>query len=269
MWLKWRINDPNNSFNQLVEQLVSHFSSVADVTEFECTDICILSVFFFVLFFFPRLGSKLPPGVSQPPQFAKGPWETQPQARVTPRPNASSQRQNQPAVGRPLNHIPHIRNPKLRQYYLQGTVPLLDVLWAGSRLSSSNLHFMILILSLLAFSCLCMKLFSYWEERQAYSNPVRKWWYSLCCVQDAVTETDLFCCSQGLHGISTMRPWNKSLWVDRQMTAQAAGWVTCFCFFFLLSFQSLSNSLRAPRDSALGTGKRRTGKLDRDISLHL
>ncbi|KAM8737017.1 oxidation resistance protein 1 isoform 2-T2 [Acanthopagrus schlegelii] len=68
-----------------------------------------------------RLGSKLPPGVSQPPQFAKGPWETQPQARVTPRPNASSQRQNQPAVGRPLNHIPHIRNPKLRQYYLQGT----------------------------------------------------------------------------------------------------------------------------------------------------
>ncbi|XP_051252276.1 oxidation resistance protein 1 isoform X2 [Dicentrarchus labrax] len=68
-----------------------------------------------------RLGSKLPPGVSQPPQFAKRPWETQPQARVMQNPVASSQRQHQPAVGRPLNHIPHIRNPKLRQYYLQGT----------------------------------------------------------------------------------------------------------------------------------------------------
>ncbi len=67
-----------------------------------------------------RLGSKLPPGVSQPPQFAKRPWETQPQARVMQEPAASGQRQRQPAAGRPLNHIPHIRNPKLRQYYLQG-----------------------------------------------------------------------------------------------------------------------------------------------------
>ncbi|KAM9341529.1 oxidation resistance protein 1 [Symphorus nematophorus] len=68
-----------------------------------------------------RLGSKLPPGVSQPPQFAKRPWETQPQARVMSEPTASSKHQNQPVMGRPLNHIPHIRNPKLRQYYLQGT----------------------------------------------------------------------------------------------------------------------------------------------------
>ncbi|XP_078132938.1 oxidation resistance protein 1 isoform X2 [Sander vitreus] len=68
-----------------------------------------------------RLGSKLPPGVSQPPQFAKRLWETQPQARVMQEPAASSQRQHQPTVGRPLNHTPHIRNPKLRQYYLQGT----------------------------------------------------------------------------------------------------------------------------------------------------
>ncbi|XP_018519061.1 oxidation resistance protein 1 isoform X1 [Lates calcarifer] len=68
-----------------------------------------------------RLGSKLPPGVSQPPQFAKRPWETQPQARAMQEPAAGSQRQHQPVVGRPLNHIPHIRNPKLRQYYLQGT----------------------------------------------------------------------------------------------------------------------------------------------------
>ncbi|XP_042356265.1 oxidation resistance protein 1 isoform X2 [Plectropomus leopardus] len=68
-----------------------------------------------------RLGSKLPPGVSQPPQFAKRPWETQPQARVMQEPAASSQRQHQVTVGRPLNHTPHIRNPKLRQYYLQGT----------------------------------------------------------------------------------------------------------------------------------------------------
>ncbi|XP_031137895.1 nuclear receptor coactivator 7 isoform X3 [Sander lucioperca] len=68
-----------------------------------------------------RLGSKLPPGVSQPPQFTKRLWETQPQARVMQEPAASSQRQHQPTVGRPLDHTPHIRNPKLRQYYLQGT----------------------------------------------------------------------------------------------------------------------------------------------------
>ncbi|XP_058470705.1 nuclear receptor coactivator 7 isoform X1 [Solea solea] len=63
-----------------------------------------------------RLGSKLPPGVSQPPQFAKRPWETQPQARVVQEATAGGQNQH-----RPLDHIPHIRNPKLRQYYLQGT----------------------------------------------------------------------------------------------------------------------------------------------------
>ncbi|KAK2825979.1 hypothetical protein Q5P01_020193 [Channa striata] len=68
-----------------------------------------------------RLGSKLPPGISQPPQFAKRPWETQPQGGVMQDSPASSQHQHQPIVGRPLNHIPHIRNPKLRQYYLQGT----------------------------------------------------------------------------------------------------------------------------------------------------
>ncbi|XP_028250616.1 nuclear receptor coactivator 7 [Parambassis ranga] len=68
-----------------------------------------------------RLGAKLPAGVSQPPQFAKRPWETQPQARTLQDAAASSRCQHQPIVGRPLNHIPHIRNPKLRQYYLQGT----------------------------------------------------------------------------------------------------------------------------------------------------
>ncbi|XP_056282508.1 oxidation resistance protein 1 isoform X3 [Pseudoliparis swirei] len=67
-----------------------------------------------------RLGSKLPPGVSQPPH-AKRPWETQPQARVMQEPAASGQRQHQATVSRPLNHTPHIRNPKLRQYYLQET----------------------------------------------------------------------------------------------------------------------------------------------------
>ncbi|TNN55324.1 Oxidation resistance protein 1 [Liparis tanakae] len=67
-----------------------------------------------------RLGSKLPPGVSQPPH-AKRPWETQPQGRVMQEPAASGQRQHQPTVSRPLNHTPHIRNPKLRQYYLQET----------------------------------------------------------------------------------------------------------------------------------------------------
>nr|XP_057945891.1 nuclear receptor coactivator 7 [Doryrhamphus excisus]XP_057945892.1 nuclear receptor coactivator 7 [Doryrhamphus excisus] len=72
-----------------------------------------------------RLGSKLPPGVSQPPQFAKRSWDTQPQARGLQDPLASNQRyyhhQYQPHLGRPLDHIPHIRNPILRQYYLQGT----------------------------------------------------------------------------------------------------------------------------------------------------
>ncbi|XP_030574571.1 nuclear receptor coactivator 7 isoform X2 [Archocentrus centrarchus] len=68
-----------------------------------------------------RLGSKLPAGVSQPPQFAKRPWETQPPGRVLQEAAASSQLQNQSIVCRPLNHIPHIRNPKLRQYYLPGT----------------------------------------------------------------------------------------------------------------------------------------------------
>ncbi|XP_034530646.1 nuclear receptor coactivator 7 isoform X2 [Notolabrus celidotus] len=68
-----------------------------------------------------RLGSKLPPSISQPPQFTKRPWETQPQTRLMQEPTASSQLQHQPLVVRPLDHIPHIRNPKLRQYYLQGT----------------------------------------------------------------------------------------------------------------------------------------------------
>ncbi|KAM7403171.1 hypothetical protein PAMA_003885 [Pampus argenteus] len=68
-----------------------------------------------------RLGCKLPAGVSQPSQFTKRPWETQPQARVMQEAAASDRHQQQPTAGRPLNHIPHIRNPKLRQYYLHGT----------------------------------------------------------------------------------------------------------------------------------------------------
>ncbi|KAM8833964.1 uncharacterized protein ACB058_017724 isoform 1-T1 [Synchiropus picturatus] len=66
-----------------------------------------------------RLGSKLPTSVSQPAQFAKGPWETQPLTRLIQDPVMG--KQHQPITCRPLNHIPHIRNPKLRQYYLQGT----------------------------------------------------------------------------------------------------------------------------------------------------
>ncbi|XP_061824276.2 oxidation resistance protein 1 isoform X1 [Nerophis lumbriciformis] len=73
-----------------------------------------------------RLGSKLPPGVSQPPQFAKRSWDTQPQSRSLQEPSFGGnqphrQHQYQPPLGRPLDHIPHIRNPILRQYYLQGT----------------------------------------------------------------------------------------------------------------------------------------------------
>ncbi|MEQ2251634.1 hypothetical protein ILYODFUR_013145, partial [Ilyodon furcidens] len=67
------------------------------------------------------LGSKLPAGVSQPPQFAKPPWETRPQSQMMQKATASVQYKNEPIVSRPLDHIPHIRNPKLRQYYLQGT----------------------------------------------------------------------------------------------------------------------------------------------------
>ncbi|KAM4724024.1 nuclear receptor coactivator 7 isoform 2-T2 [Anableps anableps] len=68
-----------------------------------------------------RLGSKLPAGVSQPPRFAKPPWETQSQSQSVQEATAGAQHENEPVVSRPLNHIPHIRNPKLRQYYLQGT----------------------------------------------------------------------------------------------------------------------------------------------------
>ncbi|XP_043998399.1 nuclear receptor coactivator 7 isoform X2 [Gambusia affinis] len=69
-----------------------------------------------------RLGSKLPAGVSQPPRFAKPPWENRPQSHIMQNAAAGAAHSNDPvAVGRPLDHVPHIRNPKLRQYYLQGT----------------------------------------------------------------------------------------------------------------------------------------------------
>lgn len=58
-----------------------------------------------------RLGSKLPP------QFTERTWESQPQAQALQQPTVSSRCQQQP----PINHVPHIRNPRLRQYYLQGT----------------------------------------------------------------------------------------------------------------------------------------------------
>ncbi|XP_034015571.1 nuclear receptor coactivator 7 [Thalassophryne amazonica] len=54
-----------------------------------------------------RLNANLPAGVSQTPQSTKG--------------DQDMQDQNQPTVGRPLSHTPHIRNPRLRQYYLQET----------------------------------------------------------------------------------------------------------------------------------------------------
>lgn len=69
-----------------------------------------------------RLASKLPPGVSQPPQFAKPPWESRPQSQIMQKARVGVQHRKEPVVSRPLDHIPHIRNPKLRQYYLQGTI---------------------------------------------------------------------------------------------------------------------------------------------------
>ncbi|CAB1330640.1 unnamed protein product [Coregonus sp. 'balchen'] len=64
-----------------------------------------------------RLGSKLPPGVAQPPGLIAGPSETGPQTGPTKEARGSGQSHR--AVGRPLDHVRHIRNPQLRQYYLQ------------------------------------------------------------------------------------------------------------------------------------------------------
>ncbi|XP_023990847.1 oxidation resistance protein 1-like [Salvelinus sp. IW2-2015] len=64
-----------------------------------------------------RLGSKLPVGDTQSPRLISGPLETGPQTGPTKEARASGQGHR--AVGRPLDHVPHIRNPRLRQYYLQ------------------------------------------------------------------------------------------------------------------------------------------------------
>ncbi|XP_036818835.1 oxidation resistance protein 1 isoform X1 [Oncorhynchus mykiss] len=70
------------------------------------------------LFFLPsRLGSKLPVGDTQSPRFISRPLETGPQTDSTKEARANGQGHR--AVGRPLDHVPHIRNPRLRQYYLQ------------------------------------------------------------------------------------------------------------------------------------------------------
>lgn len=68
-----------------------------------------------------RLGPKLPAGVSQPPQFTMRTWEVQPQVPAMQQPTLSGEKKQQPISARPLTHTPYIRNPKLRQYYLQGT----------------------------------------------------------------------------------------------------------------------------------------------------
>ncbi|KAK7904868.1 hypothetical protein WMY93_017475 [Mugilogobius chulae] len=59
--------------------------------------------------------------VSQPPQFTTRTWEVQPLAPALQQPTVSSEKKQQPMPVRHLNYTPHIRNPKLRQYYLQGT----------------------------------------------------------------------------------------------------------------------------------------------------
>lgn len=63
-----------------------------------------------------RLGAKLP---TESQGFITGPWENQAQGHPNKEARDSNQSQ-QHAAGRPLDHIPHIRNPRLRQYYLQG-----------------------------------------------------------------------------------------------------------------------------------------------------
>lgn len=146
-----------------------------------------------IFFLSVRLGSKLPPGASQPPHFANQPWETQPQARGAPEPTARSRDQKKAVVGRPLNHIPHIRNPKLRQYYLQGTPeePHYPTEGAASchqvaALSSSlNLHFIIVTLWLLStslhrfFWCHSHEL---WCVAPVWQQPGRTSFPSLCRV---------------------------------------------------------------------------------------
>ncbi|XP_077586642.1 uncharacterized protein LOC144205920 [Stigmatopora nigra] len=71
-----------------------------------------------------RLGSSLQSGLSQPPTFTKRPWDSQPLGRGLHEPstrNLHKHHQYQIAPVQPVDHIPHIRNPILRQYYQQGT----------------------------------------------------------------------------------------------------------------------------------------------------
>ncbi|KAG5265862.1 hypothetical protein AALO_G00247170 [Alosa alosa] len=67
-----------------------------------------------------RLGSKLPAGVSQPPGFIAGPWESASsgaQAQTRP-PRQTRHTAAHKDTGAPSHHVPFIRNPCLRQYYL-------------------------------------------------------------------------------------------------------------------------------------------------------
>ncbi|KAK0153358.1 hypothetical protein N1851_004950 [Merluccius polli] len=70
-----------------------------------------------------RLGSKLPSSGSQPQDLSQSPLEVDRRARCAPaeaRDGGPHPHHAAAAAGRPLHHVHHIRNPKLRQYYLQG-----------------------------------------------------------------------------------------------------------------------------------------------------
>ncbi|XP_012678286.2 nuclear receptor coactivator 7 [Clupea harengus] len=75
-----------------------------------------------------RLGSKLPAGVSQPPGFNPGPWKpasssTQTQTRP---PRQTRDTAAHKDAGAPSHHVPFIRNPRLRQYYLNESACMLE-----------------------------------------------------------------------------------------------------------------------------------------------
>lgn len=183
-----------------------------------------------------RLGSKLPPGVSQPPQFAKRPWETQPQSRGMSEPPAWSQHPSQSAGGRPLNHIPNIRNPKLRQYYLQGSPAACHrVTWGARGRDQLEMCLFILLESSSCWDVTCR------EGRQAilqYCGEKRRpspLFLCFCFLMRRHSERPLSY-FQGLLGIQTMLRQSTSTWAELQLTAaEASQWVTASSFFCFLS----------------------------------
>lgn len=206
-----------------------------------------------------RLGSKLPPGVSQPPQFAKRPWETQPQSRGMAEPPAWSQHHSQSAEGRPLNHIPNIRNPKLRQYYLQGSSAACHrVTWGACGRDPLEMCLFILLESHAgpaSTSAAAVEMSHVEREEKQRPNPL---FLCFCFLMRRHSERPLSY-FQGLLGIQTMLRQSTSTWAELQLTAaEASQWVTAF--FFFVSSHNFTAILSVPRGShTLRLGRRGKG----------